>query len=235
MRKALCGLLAAAMLAVGATACGGGVESASVASRRPAARGASTSSHSNSRLRPRHAVGDYDTDDYAAGGDADDDDSTGRLDRDGDTDNPGGGIYDSDDSNLASYSHSATPAQTHAVGALVARYLAAAAAADGAKACSMVLASVARAVVPVLGGPGEPPYSRGSTCAEILAKIFRFYHGQLNAEARLLGVLRFGVNGNRGLAVLAARPASAFPDRVIALQREDGLWKIDGVLDQEEP
>jgi hypothetical protein len=233
--KALCGLLVTTLLAVGASGCGGGGKSTGVASHGLGARGASTKSVSNGGLRPRHAVGDYDTDDYEASSDADDDDSTGRLDRDGDTDNPSGSIYDSDDTNLASYSHSAGPAQTRVVASLVRRYLAAAAAADGAKACSMILESVASEIAPVLGGPGEPPYSRGRTCAEILSKIFRFYRRQLTMEARLLRVLRFGVNGDKGLATLAAKPGSVFPDRVIALQREDGTWKIDGVLDQEQP
>jgi hypothetical protein len=186
-------------------------------------------------LHPRHAVGDYDTDDYEVSDDADDDDSTGRLDRDGDTDNASGSMYDSDDTNLASYSHSADLAQTHAVASLVGRYLAAAAAADGARACSMILGSVASEVTTVLGGPGEPPYSRGRTCAAILSKIFRFYRRQLTMEARVLRVFRFGVDGNKGLATLAAKSGSVFPDRVIALQREGRAWKIDGVLDQEQP
>jgi hypothetical protein len=235
MLKDLWGLLAATLLVVGATACGGGAESASSASHGLPARGSSTKSASNLESGPRHAVSDYDSDDYEAGGDADDDDSTGRLDRDGDSDNPSGSVYDSDDSNLVSYSHSAGAAETRVVSALVRRYLAVAAAMDGAKACSMILASVARMVPTVLGGVGEPPYSRGRTCAEVLSKIFRFYRRQLAVEARVLRVLRVGVRGNKGLAVLTAKAMLGFPDRVIALQREDGAWKIDGVLDQEQP
>ena len=233
--KVLCGLLVTTLLAVGASGCGGGGKSTGAASNGSATRSVSTKSVSDGGLHARHAVGDYDTDDYDVGGDDDDDDSAGRLDRDGDTDNPSGSVYDSDDTNLADYSHSAGPAQTLIVASLVRRYLAAAAAADGAKDCSMIPQSVTSEIVPVLGGPGEPPYSRGRTCAEILSKIFRFYRKQLTVEARLLRVIRFGVNGYKGLATLAAKPGSAFPDRVLALQRTDGTWKIDGVLDQEQP
>jgi hypothetical protein len=233
--KVLWGLLAATLLMVGAAACGGGTKSASSTSNGLLARGAPTKPASISRLRPRHAIGDYDTDDYEVGGDADDDDSTGRTDRDGDSDNSSGGLYDSDDTNLLSYSHFAGAAETRVVALLVRRYLAAAAATDGATACSMVLASLAKTVPTVLGGVGEPPYSRGRTCAEVLAKIFRFYRGQLSIEARVLRVLRVGVKGNKGLAVLTAKAKSGVPDRVIALQREGGAWKIDGILDQEQP
>lgn len=230
--KALCGLLAATLLVVGATACGEGAKSTSSASHGIPARELSPR---HAVGGPRHAVGDYDGDDYETSGDADDDDSTGRLDRDGDSDNPSGSVYDSDDTNLVSFRHSAGAAETRVVAALVRRYLAIAAAADGAKACSMVLGSIARTASTVLGGVGEPPYSRGKTCAEVLSKIFRFYRRQLTVEAHVLRVLRLGVKGDKGLAVLTAKAMLGFPDRVIALQREHGAWKIDGVLDQEQP
>ncbi len=229
--KAPCGLLATTLLVVWVTACGGGAKD----TRFSPARSNSTKLSFNSGLSPSHAVSDYDTDDYTASDDADDDDSTGHLDSDGDSDNPSGGIYDSDDTNLANYSHSASVTETRVVALLVRRYLVDAAAADGTKACSMLLASVAGTVPAVLGGVGEPPYSRGKTCAEVLSKIFRFYHGQLTVEAQVLRVLRVGVKGDKGLALLTAKTRSRFPERVIALQREHGTWKIDGVLDQEEP
>ncbi len=227
-------LLALALLALGASACGGGesTSSGAAAGRHGAGR----------RLYARHAVGDYDGDDYEAGGDADDDDSVGRLDRDGDVDGEGGeeaagqrgGLADGDDSDLREYARSASAAETHAVAALVRRYLAAAAAADGRQACSMVLASTARTVASALAGPGGQPYARGRDCAEVLSSIFRFYHAQLATEARLLRVVKLGLKGEEGLAVLAATPVTAFPIRIMAVRRVDGAWKIEGVLDREQ-
>ncbi len=236
--RALWALPALTLLVLEATACGGGAESTSSVP----ARVASVKHGSSSKFYARHAVGDYDGDDYEAGGDADDDDSVGRLDRDGDVDGEGGdegaaeggGLADGDDSDLVEYRHSASVAETRAVATLVRRYLSAAAAADGTQACSMVLPSIAKTVASVLTGAGEPPYSRGKTCAEVLSKIFRFYHAQLAAEAHLLRVVKLGRKGNKGLAVLTARPTMAFPIRVMAVQRYDGVWKIDGVLDREQ-
>lgn len=237
--KALRALLALTLLALGATACGGGTERTSSSP----ARVASARHGSSSRLYPRHAVGDYDTDDYEARGDADDDDSVGRLDRDGDIDGEDGtesetethGFSDSDDFDLSEYRHSASVVEARAVATLVRRYLSAAAAADGRQACSMVLPNIARAVTPTLAGVGEPPYSKGKTCAEVLSKIFRFYHAQLAAEAHVLRVAKLRTEGEKGLAVLTARPVTAFPIRVMAVQRYGAAWKIDGVLDQEQP
>jgi hypothetical protein len=225
--KALYVPLMLMLLVLEVAACGGSAESTS-------SRVASTRSSSSSRLHPRHAVGDYDNDDYEAGADVDDDDSVGRLDHDGDSDSRGVGLYDGDDTDMLEYRHSASVAETRAVAALVKRYLAAAAAADGTQACSMILASIANVVPTILGGVGEPPYSRGRTCAEVVSKVFHFYRAQLVAEARVLRVVKVGVKGDKGLAVLAARAPVKFPVRVIALQRESGGWKIDGVLDQEQ-
>jgi hypothetical protein len=226
--KALCVALALILLVLEVAACGGSAESTS-------SRVASTSSRSSSPLHPRHAIGDYDNDDYEAGADVDDDDNVGRVDHDGDSDSQGAGLYDSDDTDLVEYSHSASVAETRAVAVLVRRYLAAAAVADGTQACSMILASLAKMVPAVLGGVGEPPYSRGKTCAEVVSKIFHFYRAQLAVEARALRVVKVGVKGDKGLAVLAARAPTKLPVRVIALQREGSGWKIDGVLDQEQP
>jgi hypothetical protein len=236
--KALWGLLALTLLALEATACGGGAESTSSG----AAHAAAAKHGSSPQIHARYAVGDYDRDDYEAGGDADVDNSVGRLDHDGDVDGEGGaegeaeqgGLADGDDSDLREYRQPASMAETRTVATLVRRYLSAAAAADGTRACSMVLPSIAKTVASVLTGPGEPPYSRGKTCSEVLSKIFRFYHVQLAAEARLLRVAKLGRKGDKGLAVLSASPITAFPIRVMTVQRYDGAWKIDGVLDQEQ-
>lgn len=242
--KALWALFALTLLALEATACGGGAESTSSG----AAHAAAAKHGSSPRIHARYAVGDYDRDDYEAGGDADVDNSVGRLDGDGDVDGEGegegeggaegeaeqGGLADRDDSDLREYRQPASAAETRTVATLVRHYLAAAADANGTQACSMVLPSIAKTVASVLTGPGEPPYSRGKTCSEVLSKIFRFYHAQLAAEARLLRVAKLGRKGDKGLAVLSASPITAFPIRVMTVQRYDGAWKIDGVLDQEQ-
>jgi hypothetical protein len=221
------------VLVLGVASCGGG--SASTSSVAGPARVNHEGTSPGSELYPHHAAGDYDSDDYGPGGDADDDDSVGRLDRDGDTDSQGAGNYDSDDSEPLAFGHRADRAETRAAAVLVRRYLAAAAAGDGARACSMVFPTVAKTVPTVLGGVGEPPYSHGKTCAQVVSNIFRFYRAQLNTENRVLGVSEVLVRGDKGTAMLAPRGGSSFPRRVIELRRDGSVWKIDAVLDQEQP
>jgi hypothetical protein len=218
------------LLVLGVAACGGGSASTS-----PTSRQAHQKSKTSSEFHPRHAVGDYDSDDYEVGGDADDDDSVGRLDRDGDTDSQGGGAYDSDDSDLLAFGRRANTVETRAVDALVRRYLAAAAAGDGARACSMVFPGIAKTVASVLGGEGEPPYSHGKTCAEVVSNIFDFYRAQLKLENRVLGVSEVLVRGDQGIAVLTPRERSSLPLRIFHLRRDGSAWTINGVLDQEQP
>lgn len=226
-------LLLIGSLGLGTVACGGQAKSASSAGR------ALTSSTSSLRAaagrQPRHAVADYDTDDYEAGGDADDDDSAGRTDRDGDTDNPTGGAYDEDDVGLFNYGHPATPAQARDIAAVLRPYFVAAATSNGARACAMMVPRIARALPETVGGVGGPPYARGRNCAEVTSRIFRFYRNQLSAEARALRVARVGVGGAHAMAVLAFPTIPGFPERIIRLEREGGAWKVEGVTDNELP
>lgn len=218
------------LLVLGVVACGAG--SASTSTTSPQAH---QNVNTSSEFHPRHAVGDYDSDDYEAGSDADDDDSVGRLDRDGDADSQGSGAYDSDDSELLAFGPRANMAETRAVAVLVRRYLAAAAAGDGARACSMVFPGIAKTVASVLGGAGEPPYSHGTSCAEVVSNIFHFYRAQLNSENRVLGVRDVLVRGDQGIAVLASKKRSSLPLRIFHLRRDGSAWTINGVLDQEQP
>lgn len=217
-------LLALAML--GLAACGGG-------QRSPQGSGAAVVTRTAAAAKPRHAVGDFDGDDHEVGGDADDDDNSPPYDRDGDSDGQAGGLYDSDDADVLPGRPGST-SDVHAVKVLVHRYFAAMAGLDGRTACSLMLARVAAHVPEVLGsGVPRPSFVHGSTCPQIAASVFAFYGRQLRAEAGAVEVAAVRVRGASGLAVLAFRRDPSLPLRVIELGREGGVWRVDGMLDNE--
>jgi hypothetical protein len=213
--------------------CGGGEAGTRPASLRRSE--ASTRSHGSSPSHPRHAIADYDGDDYEAGGDADDDDNVNASDSDGDSDGSQGAAFDQDDVMLIDSGRPAGAADRREVSALVKRYFAAAGGAHGAVACGLVAASVARAVPEVIGGPTGRPYARGNTCPEILSSVFRFFGAQLAAEASAVEVTRVRVEGNQATVVLGFKAIHHYPARVMSLIRQGHAWRVDGILDNELP
>jgi hypothetical protein len=226
-------ILIVALLGLFAVGCGVGHTQASPSALR-----------SVGNLRGRHAApsvpplrylnGDYDGDDYyASRHDADNDDSSyARRDRDNDSDNGTGSYFDRDDSSLRDIGRAADPLDRHSIVALLRRYFAAAVAEDGARACAILAASIARSVPQTLGQPPGPPYLAGTSCAPIVSKVFEQDHRQLVAYARLLHVSDVRVTANRAVVILDVQP---LPGREIWVQREDGVWKIDALLDNEMP
>ncbi|HEY5194239.1 MAG TPA: hypothetical protein VIJ39_10265 [Solirubrobacteraceae bacterium] len=211
--------LIVALLSVGVIACGGGA----------------TTTVSRATSTPSRTIGDYDSDDSGESGrfnDADNDDIKGPKDRDGDADNSTGSYYDSDDDSIRDFGHAASAADQRAVTTLVKHYYTAAAADNGAAGCAVTYSTIAKLIREDQGHAPGPPYLRGNTCAVVMSKLFQHDQRQLKIYNALLRVTGVRLDHGHGFAVLGF---DGLPGREIAVEREDGTWKIEALLDSELP
>lgn len=168
-------------------------------------------------------------------GDEDDDDTVaeisklGPADGDNDTDNDpkdnaSKGYHDSDDGAMETYGHHAGLADAQTLAALAKRYFVLAAAADGAKACSLIAVPLARAVPEQYGAPVGSSGRMGGTCAAILSKLFGRLHNQLAHAIDVTGVRVSGAQAHVALG------SATWPSSYFLMTRERGAWKVDGLL-----
>jgi hypothetical protein len=221
-------IIAFVVLSIALGACGSS-NSGSVTGQRRAVR----ESSANAIPPLRFVGGDYDNDDYDAhGNDADNDDSHGPKDRDNDIDSSGHGFYDRDDREVRDSGRPASATERRQVGVLVARYYAAAAAGDGLRGCSLISPTLARSVPQTLGHLPGPPYLHGTSCAEVMTKLYRQNHAQLTIFATTLKIVDVRVSGDQATVVLGfgTRPA-----RDIGVVRTGDSWKMAALLDYEMP
>jgi hypothetical protein len=128
---------------------------------------------------------------------------------------------------LAEYGSEAGQADERAIAALVKSYYAAAAAGDGAKACSLLTRSLAATLAESSGR------SAGKGCAAPLSRLFEQQHTHLLADdVATMVVTAVHIKGNAGLAVLGFRRA---PEGSTIVEREGGAWRINALLDNEMP
>jgi hypothetical protein len=156
-------------------------------------------------------------------------------DRD-DDDLEGGYTADSDDTRVRDYGHEASTTDKLAVMSLVKRYYAAAAGEDGAGACALVYSRIAKGlnftkVVPkeYVPAAGSSVF-HGKNCAEVALLLFTVDHQQLVTDVTSLHVTGVRVKGGRGLVMLGFRTTG---ERMIAVKREGGVWKLGELLDSE--
>jgi hypothetical protein len=117
---------------------------------------------------------------------------------------------------VKSFGAPASPAELAAVSSSIKNYLAAAAAHEYAKACSMTIAARQRPV-------------HGKQCPELLAATFASgYYKGLDKSFPALAVvgarLSHELSGSKGYALLASGESSK-PELFIPLRREGGIWK----------
>ncbi len=174
---------------------------------------------------------------HAFRGDEDDDDEesktlgtteTGDSDNDDDNDyedNANKGYYDKDDSAVRSFGHAASPAEKRAITVLVKRYYAAAAAGNGAKACSLIYPAFAAVISEEYGQASGPSYLHGGkTCAAVMSLLFKHDRSELTSAVEVTGVR---VKGGRVYALLGS---ATLPAGSLALRHEADVWRIDGLL-----
>ncbi len=129
------------------------------------------------------------------------------------------------------FGHGASPGDRRTVTRLVKRYYAAAAAEDGATACSLIPSNLARAVPEDYGQAPGPRYLRGGkTCSAVMSRLFTYLHRRMASEAATLKVTRVRLKSKGGYAVLRF---NAPPERELNVVREGGTWKVGSLLDSD--
>jgi hypothetical protein len=144
-----------------------------------------------------------------------------HKDRDNDSDNG------DDDNKVLYYGKAPDPAEHQQLVTLLTGYFAAAAAEDGAKACTLLIPFMAESVVEKLRqGPGLS----GNTCAAAMTKIFAQHHPELIAKSATLKFYSVRVGTKRALIVLSF---SGLPEvrTMLALRDSGGNWKVLTLLD----
>jgi hypothetical protein len=145
--------------------------------------------------------------------------SAHHKDRDNDNDN------NNDDSGVLDYGHAADAADRSSVSGLITLYFAAAAAENGATACSLLVPFVAESMVE---NYGHLPELHGDTCSKVLSKLFKLHHAELAPKQASLKVVGVRVEGNKALVLLYFQ---SIPEvRLIGVRRE-GTWRVLGLLD----
>lgn len=128
---------------------------------------------------------------------------------------------------VTEFGHEASPADRRAIALLVKRYYAAAAADDGATACSLIYSPLSESVAEDYGQAPAPASLAGTTCEEVMGKLFRQVPGQPSAVLAATEVTGVRVKGRKGFALLRSK---AIPEGDIAVERELGVWKVGGLI-----
>jgi hypothetical protein len=201
-------LLASVLLALAANACG---STTKVVGSTPSSSGSGSTREAPTSV-PSHSEppGSY-------------------LKWDGDKPDDGSGQRGNDDPPfLKSYGAPARATDRRAVSALVKRYYVAAAAENGATACSLLTSALANSVA---AGVGQPTPGAGSNCASSMSLLLKQQHQVLAArEPATMVVIGVYVKGDLGLALLGFRRT---PESTIIVEREAHVWKIDALFDSE--
>lgn len=147
--------------------------------------------------------------------------SVQQRDRDND------GDHNDDDNQFLYYGHAASVSEERSSVALVKRYYAAAAAANGVKACSLLVPLLAETIAEEAAGATT---LHGKTCPIVASELFRRHHRELSEKRAALTVYAVRINGDRGL-ILIEFPAIAHELRQTSERRIARDWRIDKVFD----
>lgn len=223
-RSTLPALLAATLLCLGLAACNGSGEHS--ASPTSSANASSSSTPATTTSAADTAGGS------AAGRSATNTDVSSPIptgDQDGD--GPNDVAFDRDDSFITTFGHAAGPSDRSTITALVKRYYAAIASADGATACSLLFFAIVESAAETYGQTAaDATAGRGKGCGSVMSHVFEGNHRQLLAEARHLEVIAIRVQRRRAWVLLRFGPESV---RRIVVYREGATWRIGELLDTE--
>jgi hypothetical protein len=153
------------------------------------------------------------------------------TDRDHDED-LGSADVDTGPGGLGFAGHPATATDRAAIAALTRRYYAAAAARDGARACSMLYSPLSESIAENYGTAGGPEYDRGTTtCAAAATGVFHHYRALLAVETSRLQVMLVLVKEREAVAELGF--GARLPRRELLFTREGRVWRVAVVRDRE--
>lgn len=209
----LLALLAAILLCAGAGGCGS--KSGRISTKTyPDANVAATSRTPSTPSTTADHIGGY----LKSDGDADEDDKRKHI-----------APAESDDTLfLETYGKKVDRTDQRTVTALVKRYYAAAAAADGTATCSMLDSSL---IAGLAQGQSQTAPGASASCAVIATSLLKQRHTRLAADdAGSMIVIQVRARGNLGLAVVGFKTT---PISEILLKHEQGTWKIGALFDSE--
>lgn len=129
---------------------------------------------------------------------------------------------------FAIYPGRAGRTEARAITTVVKRYYAASAAGEGAGACALLSAGLAKGLA---ADHAQPTQSARTTCAAAISPLLAQQHRHLIAEdPTTMMVTSVHLNGKLALVVLGFKRA---PEGQILLEREGHTWKIDALFDNE--
>jgi hypothetical protein len=154
--------------------------------------------------------------------------AAGKHDGDGDDDSFGQGPDDTDKDAIATYGPAAGSAERQAIVSVIRRYYAAAAADDGAGVCSLTYSLFAESLVEAHSHGKGAPALRGSTCAQVVSKLFAGRHSGIARDLASLRVSVIQLRGKQGFAIARFGIAD---ERILQLQHlPGGAWAMDVLL-----
>ncbi len=167
-------------------------------------------------------------------GDEDDDESgttyttSSPNDNDADFDDDRGesthGYRDPDDASVLAGGRAPGAVEASELAVVAKRYLAAAAARNGAAACALLVPSMASSVPEDYGRPPGPDYLRGATCAAVMTRLFEHEHAKYAGVAQ---VTSERLVGPQAWVFVGSRTMTA---RYLTLEREGRAWRVTGLV-----
>jgi hypothetical protein len=154
----------------------------------------------------------------------------GYVKEDGDKDDDDGAhpseAGQDDGSLFASYPGSVSPTESRAIATLVRHYYEASLTGNGAQACALLSAGLARGLAADLA---QPTQDARDTCAAAISPLLDQQRQHLTEEdPATMVVVGVHLNGNLALVVLGFKRA---PEGAILAEREGAVWKMDALFD----
>jgi hypothetical protein len=149
-------------------------------------------------------------------------------DGDNDVDSLGQGRYDTDNDANPTFGPAASASERQVIVALIKRYYAAAVAGEGARACSMLYPLIAETVVEAHHPGKGTPALRGSTCAQVAAKVFAQRHRELVADAATLRVGWIQRQARQAVTLVHFGPTR---ELIVRVHQAPGGWQMNNLLD----
>jgi hypothetical protein len=141
---------------------------------------------------------------------------------------PARGVPSTDPQPYVTFGHEAGAAESRAIRAVAERYFAAVAANDGATACSLLYTRLANSIVEDYGtSPPGPPGLQGTTCPEVMSKVFEQRHGRPTPDVGAIEVTTVRIKDAKGIALLHS---SNMKLGEITAFHNKGSWQIGQLL-----
>lgn len=150
------------------------------------------------------------------------------YDGDHDIDSLGRSRYDPDSDANPTFGPAASATERWPIVTLITRYYAAAAADDGARACSMLYPLIAEAIVEEHRPGRGSPALRGNTCAQVAAKVFARRHRELVKDAATLRVGWIQLQARQAVTLVHFGPTR---ELMVRVHRAHGGWQMNTLLD----